>query len=71
MCSLVLRASVVSLRLHTLCSADPHFLLAIGTLTALTELKMGVALVKGVDVCGLFATFARVQVLPMLFGLLS
>ncbi|MEW5300246.1 MAG: hypothetical protein WDW36_003188 [Sanguina aurantia] len=47
MCSLVLRASVVSLRLHTLCSADPHFLLAIGTLTALTELKMGVALVKG------------------------
>lgn len=47
MCSLVLRASVVSLRLHTLCSADPHFLLAIGTLTALTELKMGVSLQKG------------------------
>lgn len=43
-CTLCLQTSLVSLRLCTLNAADPLFLVSIGALTALTELKMGVAL---------------------------
>ncbi|KAG2451632.1 hypothetical protein HYH02_003412 [Chlamydomonas schloesseri] len=45
--TLVLRPSLVSLRMGTLESTDSAFLLAVGTLSQLTELKMGVSLAEG------------------------
>ncbi|KAG2441920.1 hypothetical protein HXX76_003526 [Chlamydomonas incerta] len=45
--TLVLRPSLVSLRMGTLEATDSAFLLAVGTLNQLTELKMGVSLAEG------------------------
>ncbi|KAG2492737.1 hypothetical protein HYH03_008903 [Edaphochlamys debaryana] len=45
--TLLLRPCLTSLRLATLEATDGAFLLALGTLTALTELKMGVSLPEG------------------------
>ncbi|KXZ52376.1 hypothetical protein GPECTOR_9g420 [Gonium pectorale] len=65
--TLVLRPQLVGLRMATVEATDSAFLLAVGTLSALTELKMGISLPEGGRpfTCNLAAlsSLARLQTL--------